>query len=225
MNGIGTIVDESVYQHPTIVPGSIHDGSSVRNEEEYDDGEDDEYHHLQPARARVDNHMVGARDCLPGSRFLGGVLSKSRVKTGSGLMGRRTQVMFDSGFEPARMEDFVTKEPTLPYPSLAPTRWSSTNNSTVTSPPSLMRSLPITNTHIHNAQHASMPPPTRKQSQIPKKPETSDAQFNVQLDKLAQLLPHADRNVLAGYLRRAGHAMLAIGRYVEDERNGTIVYH
>jgi hypothetical protein len=39
------------------------------------------------------------------------------------------------------------------------------------------------------------------------------------------LLPHADRNVLAGYLRGAGQDIIAIGRYLEDEKNGTIVYH
>ena len=66
---------------------------------------------------------------------------------------------------------------------------------------------------------ASMPPPSHEQGQIP------EAQFNVQLDKLAHLLPHADRSVLAGYLRRSGQDILAVGKYLEDEKNGTIVYH
>lgn len=47
-------------------------------------------------------------------------------------------------------------------------------------------------------------------------------EFSRQVDKLADLLPHADRVVLAGYLRRAGQDMLAIGQYLEDEKNGTI---
>ena len=51
-----------------------------------------------------------------------------------------------------------------------------------------------------------------------------DAQFNVQLDKLVHLLPHADRNVLSGYLRRSGQDILAVGKYLEDEKNGTIMY-
>ena len=46
--------------------------------------------------------------------------------------------------------------------------------------------------------------------------------FDQQVDKLASLLPHANRDVLAGYLRRAGIDMLAIGQYLEDEKNGTI---
>lgn len=63
-----------------------------------------------------------------------------------------------------------------------------------------------------------MPPSSHKQGQTP------DAQFNAQLDKLVHLLPHADRNVLGGYLRRSGQDILAVGKYLEDERNGTIVY-
>jgi hypothetical protein len=50
----------------------------------------------------------------------------------------------------------------------------------------------------------------------------SDPEFVRQVDKLADLLPRADRHILAGYLRRAGQDILAIGQYLEDERNGTI---
>jgi hypothetical protein len=49
-----------------------------------------------------------------------------------------------------------------------------------------------------------------------------DAEFARQVDKLADLLPRANRNVLAGYLRRAGQDILAIGQYLEDEKNGTV---
>jgi hypothetical protein len=52
----------------------------------------------------------------------------------------------------------------------------------------------------------------------------SDAEFERQVDKLADLLPHADRGVLSGYLRRSGQDILAIGQYLEDERKGTIRY-
>lgn len=52
----------------------------------------------------------------------------------------------------------------------------------------------------------------------------SGLEFNRQVDKLAALLPKADRNVLAGYLRRAGQDILAIGQYLEDEKNGTLRY-
>ncbi|KAI0092592.1 hypothetical protein BDY19DRAFT_1065192 [Irpex rosettiformis] len=52
----------------------------------------------------------------------------------------------------------------------------------------------------------------------------TDEEFERQVDKLADLLPHADRTVLAGYLRRAGQDILAIGQYLEDEKKGTIRY-
>lgn len=52
----------------------------------------------------------------------------------------------------------------------------------------------------------------------------ADPEFVRQVDKLVDLLPHADRTVLAGYLRRAGQDILAIGQYLEDEKNGTIKY-
>jgi hypothetical protein len=46
--------------------------------------------------------------------------------------------------------------------------------------------------------------------------------FTRQVERLADLLPHADKDVLAGYLRRAGQDILAIGQYLEDEKNGTV---
>ncbi|KAI0643746.1 hypothetical protein C8Q79DRAFT_1012304 [Trametes meyenii] len=49
-----------------------------------------------------------------------------------------------------------------------------------------------------------------------------DPAFQQQVDRLAAILPHADRAVLAGYLRRAGEDILAIGQYLEDEKNGTL---
>lgn len=49
-----------------------------------------------------------------------------------------------------------------------------------------------------------------------------DPAFQQQVDKLAAILPHADRGILAGYLRRAGEDILAIGQYLEDEKNGTL---
>ncbi|KAH9943018.1 uncharacterized protein BXZ73DRAFT_87461 [Epithele typhae] len=50
----------------------------------------------------------------------------------------------------------------------------------------------------------------------------ADLAFEREVDRLADLLPHAERQVLAGYLRRAGQDMLAIGQYLEDEKNGTL---
>jgi hypothetical protein len=50
----------------------------------------------------------------------------------------------------------------------------------------------------------------------------TDAEFVRQVDKLVDLLPHAGRAVLSGYLRRSGQDILAIGQYLEDEKNNTI---
>ena len=51
-----------------------------------------------------------------------------------------------------------------------------------------------------------------------------NSEFDQQVNRLADLLPHADKRVLAGYLRRAGQDILAIGQFLEDEKNGTIRY-
>ncbi|KAJ3867093.1 hypothetical protein EV359DRAFT_35222, partial [Lentinula novae-zelandiae] len=57
----------------------------------------------------------------------------------------------------------------------------------------------------------------------PTPPESSwDLEFRRQVDKLSDLMPHADRIVLAGYLKRSGQDILAIGQYLEDEKNGRL---
>ncbi|KAL0580797.1 hypothetical protein V5O48_001262 [Marasmius crinis-equi] len=50
----------------------------------------------------------------------------------------------------------------------------------------------------------------------------NDPVFASQLNRLTDLLPHAERDVLAGYLRRAGQDILAIGQYLDDEKNGCV---
>lgn len=55
-------------------------------------------------------------------------------------------------------------------------------------------------------------------------PYVVNADFEEQVNKLQNLLPHADRGVLAGYLRRSGQDVMAIGQYLEDEKNGTLKY-
>lgn len=53
-------------------------------------------------------------------------------------------------------------------------------------------------------------------------PSLSDPDFVAQLNRLSDLLPHVDKNILAGYLKRSGMDVLAIGQYLEDERMNTI---
>jgi hypothetical protein len=92
-------------------------------------------------------------------------------------------------------------------------------------PPQNKHMPPPPSNYSHNAHHASMPLSAHKQGQTHGQVMLSDEQFGVQLDKLVHLLPHADRSVLGGYLRRSGQDILAVGRYLEDEKNGTIMYH
>jgi hypothetical protein len=65
----------------------------------------------------------------------------------------------------------------------------------------------------------------RSAGPAPEQPEPeslTNAEFSSQVEKLSDLLPHADKDVLAGYLRRAGQDILAIGQYLEDEKNGSV---
>ncbi|KIY73772.1 hypothetical protein CYLTODRAFT_485275 [Cylindrobasidium torrendii FP15055 ss-10] len=64
----------------------------------------------------------------------------------------------------------------------------------------------------------ALPPRTSSSSSNPKLGPDHERQ----LDKLAVLLPSADRAVLSGYLRRAGQDIIAIGQYLEDEKNGRL---
>jgi hypothetical protein len=50
----------------------------------------------------------------------------------------------------------------------------------------------------------------------------NDPDFARQVNKLAEVLPQADKEILAGYLRRAGQDVVAIGQYLEDDRNGRL---
>lgn len=72
--------------------------------------------------------------------------------------------------------------------------------------------------HQHLPHHHHPQPPIQQQSHDLQ----TDPEFIRQVDKLADLLPNADRMILAGYLRRAGQDVLAIGQYLEDEKNGTL---
>ncbi|CCL99172.1 uncharacterized protein FIBRA_01187 [Fibroporia radiculosa] len=64
--------------------------------------------------------------------------------------------------------------------------------------------------------------PQARTSHTARPPGPPDPDFERQVDKLADLLPHAERGVLAGYLRRAGQDILAIGQYLDDEKNGAV---
>lgn len=53
-------------------------------------------------------------------------------------------------------------------------------------------------------------------------PVLKDEEFDAQLTRLGDLLPHVEKNVLAIYLRRAGQDVKAVGMYIADEQAGRI---
>src|SRR6266404_8611029 len=90
-----------------------------------------------------------------------------------------------------------------------------------------------------SAESTSLAPLIRRRSNILKRPSffgrspgpspdrdaasaVASTEFTRQVEKLAELLPHADKDILGGYLRRAGQDILAIGQYLEDEKNGSL---
>ncbi|KAI0356721.1 hypothetical protein OH77DRAFT_1400943 [Trametes cingulata] len=97
-----------------------------------------------------------------------------------------------------------------PAPTSRPSPPNSHRQSTVARRPSLFARA--------RQGHVSISPPIAASSAA----MSMDPSFQRQVDKLAAILPHADRDILAGYLRRAGEDILAIGQYLEDEKNGTL---
>jgi hypothetical protein len=94
------------------------------------------------------------------------------------------------------------------------------------SPPVTSPSPPIGNKYSRRSvmiRHGSISPAALVSSPNPASESwRNDPTIMAQVDKLADLLPHADRNILAGYLRRAGSDLVALGQYIEDEKNGVI---
>jgi hypothetical protein len=98
------------------------------------------------------------------------------------------------------------------------------------------RTLMLAPSSPPKSETAAPSPPMRRRSNTLKRPSffgrsagpapepepLTGAEFSRQVGKLSDLLPHADKDVLAGYLRRAGQDILAIGQYLEDEKNGSI---
>ncbi|EMD41105.1 hypothetical protein CERSUDRAFT_111682 [Gelatoporia subvermispora B] len=84
---------------------------------------------------------------------------------------------------------------------------------------------PSTSAHTTHRQSSMARRPSifgRSRASGPTPPVTNSPEFEQQVDKLHDLLPHADRALLGAYLRRTGQDILAIGQYIEDEKNGTL---
>ncbi len=81
-----------------------------------------------------------------------------------------------------------------------------------------MATIPQEDTPHSLLRSPSLPASSRLASPM----NVDEVAFNRQVDKLADILPHVDRTILAGYLKRAGKDILAIGQYLEDEKNGRV---
>ena len=92
---------------------------------------------------------------------------------------------------------------------------SASSESTSPSPPVRRRSNTLKRPSFFGRSAGPSPP-------APEPDAPANTEFTRQVERLADLLPHADRDVLAGYLRRAGQDVLAIGQYLEDEKNGSV---
>lgn len=95
-------------------------------------------------------------------------------------------------------------------------------NQPVQSSPQVALTRSETRSTYRQSASAARRPSLLHRSAAPPPPLPGGPEFEKQLEDLAALLPHAERDVLAGYLRRAGENILAIGLYLEDEKNGTL---
>jgi len=77
---------------------------------------------------------------------------------------------------------------------------------------------PSSSYHSHQPQKSLVPIP----QSLPSTPPLREDEFEEQLVRLGDLLPHVERNVLATYLRRAGQDVKAVGLYIADEQAGRI---
>lgn len=95
--------------------------------------------------------------------------------------------------------------------------------------------LPASPTQSQPSASSEQPPKNKRNSILARRPSLASApshvspkqsptreDFDDQVAKLADLLPHAERNILAAYLRRTGEPMIAIGQYLEDEKTGRL---
>lgn len=101
------------------------------------------------------------------------------------------------------------------------------------------QTLMLSSPPANSGNNASTSLPMRRRSNTLKRPSffgrsagpspeldtPKDTEFTRQVERLADLLPHADKGILAGYLSRAGQDILAIGQYLEDEKSGNLRRH
>lgn len=151
---------------------------------------------------------------LSGSRSLGGGFFAS--------IGRKASIKKDRPFPPTSPTKLISSRHPPQPPQPRPVK--------LAAPPTLPGGprAPARSAQRANSVILSAPEPPRLEGQVLSMPvrrssELAEA-FDRQVEKLSDLLPQADRGILAGYLRRAQNQdpMLAIGTYLEDEKQGCL---
>ena len=122
----------------------------------------------------------------------------------------------------------ITSAPSVPGgPRALPGRVQRSQTLMLSSPATNSGNNPSTPLHIRRRSNTLKRPSFfgRSPGPSPELDTPTNTEFTRQVERLADLLPHADKNVLAGYLSRAGQDILAIGQYLEDEKNGNVRRH
>jgi hypothetical protein len=152
---------------------------------------------------------------------------------------RKDSLSHTNSIRPSASHTRLTKQPPAPNPRpVQITNAPSVPGGPRALPSRMQRSRTLMLAPSSPSDESTSPsPPIRRRSNTLKRPSffgrspgtspdldtlSASTEFTRQVDKLAELLPHADKEVLAGYLRRAGQDILAIGQYLEDEKNGTL---
>lgn len=122
----------------------------------------------------------------------------------------------------------ITSAPSVPGgPRALPARVQRSQTLVLSSSPPNSGNNPSTSLHMRRRSNTLKRPSFfgRSPGPSPELDAPTNTEFARQVDRLAELLPHADKDVLAGYLSRAGQDILAIGQYLEDEKNGNVRRH
>ncbi|THV05463.1 hypothetical protein K435DRAFT_850018 [Dendrothele bispora CBS 962.96] len=167
------------------------------------------------------------------SSYSGYSSSQVGLTTSAGAGGVTKQITFQPQLQPSQQSQTQSLTLSLAKQAQAQKRLSPSSTSTPASQsltrapkgssyPSLARNS-NSSSNPNSYSYSSPKSNANASSNNASNPESTwPPDFVRQVDKLHDLLPHAERQVLAGYLRRAGQDILAIGQYLEDEKCGRI---
>lgn len=166
---------------------------------------------------------LGRKGSVSGRREKPGITALSPSNSQSGSSGKNGNVLTKQ--QPPQQPQHaprpvnIVASPSVPGgPRAPPNRLK--RSQTLMTTPAPFSTRPEAEASSSSGQQLTRRPSTHNLT--PDNVTRQDPDFVRQVDKLADLLPHADRDVLSAYLRRAGQDILAIGQYIEDEKNGTL---